>query len=108
MRRNINMKQGNTIHRVVVYLLIVALLFLLLGLSVVGFFYASYILAVASIAGFFFGSLFEIFAVRPLYLLLLALFRKHCRKSKKPKENKQKQSPLDNAELMDEANYRSA
>lgn len=75
----------------------------------VGFFYASTVLAVGSVVGFFFGSAFEIFAVRPLYLLILAWIKHLMNRKKKPKEkSKDKKNPLENAELMDEANYIAA
>lgn len=92
-----------------------AILFLVLGLCVVGFFFASTLLAVGSIVGFFFGSLFEIFAVRPLYLLIIACIKHLKNRKKKQKEedeenekSKEKKNPLENAELMDEANYLAA
>lgn len=97
-------------RRALLVLAVIAGVLLVLALSAIGLFFASYIIAVGAVVGFFFGSIFEILLVRPLYLLILTAILHKCPKCRRKKKEQQKKnkSPLDNAELMDEANYQAA
>ncbi len=92
------------------YLFVIGVLLVLLAAAVVGLFFSPTALAVASFAGFFFSAIFEIFLVRPLYLVALALIRKCLlrRKNVDYKKLDQKESLLENTDLMDEANFWAA
>lgn len=65
-----------------IFLLAIALLLLLAGISALAMFYAPTALAVGTFVSFIFGGAFEIFLVRPLYLLIIALIRKCILKKK--------------------------
>ena len=81
-----------------------------LGIIVAAIFFAPTALAVGSFVTFIFGGVFEIFMIRPLYLFALAAIKKCCLRRKRVDYKKldSKESPLENLDLMDEANFYAA
>ena len=82
IRRNGQERKLKALLRGFIYLFAIALLLLMAGMSALAMFYAPSALAVGTFVSFLFGGIFEIFLVRPLYLLIIALIRRQILKRK--------------------------
>ena len=82
IRRNGQERKLKSLLRGFIYLFAIALLLLMAGMSALAMFYAPSALATGTFVSFIFGGIFEIFLVRPLYLLIIALIRRPILKRK--------------------------